>query len=398
MRAGGSLVRRTGCSRFHRDGSADNLLVEAAELRPTDMRESGLFKTYHISVASGEVMDLCDDRRSQILSADCRLGAISGSGVKATVMSQDALLGTRDRDLLEDLFMVDLASGAREVFSGGVSGDQIVGEVTEALLSVDGDTLLFITGHWREDEAKQSFKQIYIKKPKEKFVRAVSASRTGELANGDCWGLSLSEDARLLLFHSNATNLLPEVDDGNDHIFLKDLKTGQLWWVDEPVTGTVFREDTHSFDGQISGNGRYVVFSSEAENLVVDDSNGFVDVFIRDLRAQKTTLLSRTASGRQGQGDCLLPQISVDGGVALFACEPLSFGLTTNLGSSEVYLAMTSLKKLKPLSLPEDTAWRVEQLKLAASGRHAVLGLRSASVPQDYQGLSLIRYSFAKSR
>ncbi|MEO0335399.1 MAG: hypothetical protein AAF202_03340, partial [Pseudomonadota bacterium] len=329
---------------FQIGGKANHLLLEAVDLNPEDMRESGLYKAFHVDLASRTRVDLCDDRKSQILQNDCRAGAIADAGTRVALITPDALMGTKDRDLLEDIFLVDLEKGSREVFSGGVSGDQIVGRVVESALSVDGETLLFVTGHWREDEESQSFHQIYLKSESHKFVRAVSVSRSGELANGNCWGMSLSEDARLLMFHSNATNLLPEVDDGNDHIFVKDLETGQLWWVDEPATGTRFREDTHSFQGQISGNGRYVIFASEAENLVPDDQNGYVDVFIRDLRAQKTQLISRTFSGRQGQGDCLLPKISANGSVALFSCDALTFGLTDSVDSSEVYLAMPEAK------------------------------------------------------
>ena len=383
--------------RFELAASGDDLLIEAADLQPSDMRESGVYKTFHYQVSSENLVDLCDDRRSQVLYSDCRAGSISSQAQKVAIITKDALLGTQDRDRLEDIYFVNVITGDRQVFSGGVSGDQIVGKVVEATLSTDGKTLAFVTSHWREDEESQSFRQVYVKSGQNKFVRAASVSRTGELANSDCWGVSLNDDASLLLFHSSATNLLPEVDDGNDHIFLKNLKTGQLTWVDEPITGTTFREDTHSFGGQLSGNGRYVIFASEAENLVEDDRNGFVDVFVRDVRSRRTALISRTFSGRQGQGDCLEPAISRDGGVALFSCAPLSFGLSDSMESSEVFLALPELKKIKPLSLPDSAPWRVEQLELTADGRQAVLGLRSALEPKEYRGISLIRYSFVKS-
>ena len=57
-----------------------------------------------------------------------------------------------------------------------------------------------------------------------------------------------------------------------------------------------------SDDPRISGNGRYVVFESQATNLVTGDINGRDDIFVHDLQTGQTTLVSVDSSGTQANG------------------------------------------------------------------------------------------------
>ena len=71
----------------------------------------------------------------------------------------------------------------------------------------------------------------------------------------------------------------------------------------------------------ISANGRYVVFDSFADNLSAEDAT-VRDVFVRDLQAQTTTLVSRqsaSAGGAGGDGNSFAASISADGRVVAFA-------------------------------------------------------------------------------
>ena len=63
----------------------------------------------------------------------------------------------------------------------------------------------------------------------------------------------------------------------------------------------------------ISGNGLFVVFESDAANLVTGDSNGNTDIFVRDLKAGTTSRVSVKSDGAQGNGDSYSPDISEDG-------------------------------------------------------------------------------------
>jgi hypothetical protein len=68
----------------------------------------------------------------------------------------------------------------------------------------------------------------------------------------------------------------------------------------------------------ISADGRFVAFHSEAKNLVAGDTNGAIDVFVRDRKTDKTTRVSVNSHGKQGNGDSLFPSISADGRFVTF--------------------------------------------------------------------------------
>src|SRR5262245_1558954 len=63
----------------------------------------------------------------------------------------------------------------------------------------------------------------------------------------------------------------------------------------------------------ISGNGRFIAFFSDASNLVTGDSNSLRDVFVRDLVAGQTSLVSVSSSGAQGDRGSAEPSINSDG-------------------------------------------------------------------------------------
>jgi hypothetical protein len=70
---------------------------------------------------------------------------------------------------------------------------------------------------------------------------------------------------------------------------------------------------TYGSTHALSSNGRYVVFTSDASNLVPGDTNGTVDVFVRDRQARTTRRVSLSSTGTQANGPSFTPVISADG-------------------------------------------------------------------------------------
>lgn len=68
----------------------------------------------------------------------------------------------------------------------------------------------------------------------------------------------------------------------------------------------------------VSGDGRFVAFQSEATNLAGDDSNGVTDIFLHDRDSRKTTLISRGIGEQSGAGLSNVPNISRDGAYVIF--------------------------------------------------------------------------------
>lgn len=109
----------------------------------------------------------------------------------------------------------------------------------------------------------------------------------------------LSDDGRFVAFHSDMTNLVPGDTNRVFDIFVHDRVTGKTQRVS---VGTAGRQaDQESLSGaSFSADDRLLAFTSLATDLVPSDRNEITDVFIRDLRAGKTRLVSL---GAKGQGD-----------------------------------------------------------------------------------------------
>lgn len=139
---------------------------------------------------------------------------------------------------------------------------------------------------------------------------------------------NVTADGRYVVFESLADGLAPGEDPGFSHVFRKDTQTGALTVVD---TGA----DGDSTDPDISNDGRYVVFTSRASNLVPADTTHDPDVFVKDLATGGVTLLTPSTAGTDCLS-CLKPVISGDGSEVAFVTLASLVAGDTN-GKSDVY-------------------------------------------------------------
>ncbi len=140
----------------------------------------------------------------------------------------------------------------------------------------------------------------------------VSVSTDGDQANGPSRNPDLTTNPTVVVFESDATNLVPGDTNGVSDIFLHDLETGITGRI-SVVTGGA-QANGASMSPAISPDGRFVAFVSSATNLVADDTNGADDVFLHDRVTRTTTRYSVASDGSQGAtGGTLSPAVS-DGG------------------------------------------------------------------------------------
>jgi len=126
---------------------------------------------------------------------------------------------------------------------------------------------------------------------------------------------SVSADGRYVAFISLASDLVSgDTNDALD-IFVRDRQAGITTRVSVDSGGAQGNLDswvTYS-SRYLSGDGRFVVFESTADDLVSGDTNGLADVFVHDRSNGATTRASVHSSGRQGNGFSQRPSISGDG-------------------------------------------------------------------------------------
>ena len=146
--------------------------------------------------------------------------------------------------------------------------------------------------------------------------------------------LQVSTNGRFVLFQSDASDLLPGDTNGVTDIFVCDVLNASNILVSVAWNGGW--ANGASTEAVMSSDGRYVAFVSAASNLVAGDTNGIADVFLRDLVAQTTTLVT---TGAYGTGAFMAePVITPDGHVVAFSSSArgLAAGVLT-ASKGEVY-------------------------------------------------------------
>ncbi|HUA65622.1 MAG TPA: hypothetical protein VME24_07230 [Alphaproteobacteria bacterium] len=141
-----------------------------------------------------------------------------------------------------------------------------------------------------------------------------------------------STNGRYVAFASEATDLAENDTNEWREIFERDLWLQTNYLVSADTNG--FPASAPSTEPSISGNGRYVAFSSYATNLVAGVFTNTENVFLRDLQAATTALVSANISSgfSCGNADSFSPTISTDGRYILYYSEAtnVAAGLTAN--------------------------------------------------------------------
>ena len=172
----------------------------------------------------------------------------------------------------------------------------------------------------------------------------VSANGAGTgSGNGFSFAPVMSADGRFVAFESLAADLVPDDANGDFDVFVRDLKTGTTTLVSANRAGTG-SGNGFSFAPAISADGRFVAFESFATDLVADDdANADFDVFVRDLKTGTTTLISvNRAGGGSGNGFSSAPAISADG--RLVAFESVAGDLVDNDTNGDIDVFVRDLK------------------------------------------------------
>jgi hypothetical protein len=144
----------------------------------------------------------------------------------------------------------------------------------------------------------------------------ISASSGGVPSNGFSEEATISPDGGFVVFHSRATNLVPNDTNGLDDDFIRDRVNGITERVSIASDGT--EANGVSAEPRVSDGGHFIVFNSMATNLVAGDTNGNMDIFLRDRLAGTTQRVSLATGGVQANGYSGQADISADGRFVYF--------------------------------------------------------------------------------
>lgn len=177
-------------------------------------------------------------------------------------------------------------------------------------------------------------------------VRLLSATVSGNTGSGASNGVAVNTDGSVGAFYSDATDVVPTDTNQVRDIFVRDA-TGTTERVSVSSSGAQANGPSHAAGGAVglNGDGQVVAFYSLATNLVVGDTNRQPDVFVRLRGTGVTQRVSLASDGIQGNGPSVLPSISADGRYIAFQSEAdnLVVGDTNHVADIFVHDRITGL-------------------------------------------------------
>ena len=152
------------------------------------------------------------------------------------------------------------------------------------------------------------------------LVSVRSNGTQGDGISGRVSAPAVSADGVVVAFDSEATNLVGGDTNGALDVFVRDRASGRTERVSVSSKGK--QGNSGSAGPMLSGDGRFVTFSSGAANLVSGDTNGRSDIFVHDRMTGETTRVSVAADGTQGDANSIgTAAISADGRFVAFASD-----------------------------------------------------------------------------
>jgi hypothetical protein len=302
---------------------------------------------------------------SDIFVADQKTGTLTlasinkagtGSGNGA---SQRPVLSADGRYVVFDSFATDLTStpdangGAADVFERDIqTGTTALVSINQAgtataagpnsapVVSPDGRFIAFESDapDLTSNPDPHSTWNVFLRDMVAGTTSLVSVNPSGAAGNGWSGNYHITPDGRYVVFESNASDLVPNDTNGYKDVFVRDMVKGTTTLVSVNSAGTGPGNNA-SDNANITPDGRYVVFESNASDLVPNDTNAATDVFVRDLVAGTTTLVSMNQAGT-GPGNAAAqdPAISADGRSVAFDSSASNLVANDTNGAADVFV------------------------------------------------------------
>lgn len=336
-------------------------------------RETGL--TERVSVDSSGVQ----------ANSWCGSPVISADGRWVLLTSQATNLVSGDTNGQQDVFLHDRQTGNTERVSTTFSGGQANGISYAGDISPDGRYIVFASDATNIVPGDTNgVRDVFIRDHQAGTLERVSVSTGGGQGDALSFGGRVSADGRWVAFPSNATNLVAGDTNASEDVFVRDRQAGTTVRVSVSSSGAQGNGSSGSGGESISADGRYVAFRSLASNLVASDTNGTVDVFVRDLQASTTLRASVSSLGVEGNGGSGSPtSMSADGRYVAFLSDATNLVLGDTNASTDVLVHDNQTGATARASLSSSggqASGQCLEQALSADGRYVVF----RSLASDY--------------
>jgi hypothetical protein len=249
--------------------------------------------------------------------------AISGNGRFVAFWSDAANLVPDDTNDAVDLFVHDLQTGRNERFFAADDPSSNPGySASTIVLSNDGRFVAYCFEPGDPTDRNFSYDTFVIDRLTGTTDRVTTSipELGSDDGNSDSCPSSISGDGRFVLLSSESADLVAGDTNGTTDAFVYDREFGSISRVSFNSNGEELNGE--SYGGSISADGRYVAFSSSASNAVPADTNGVSDIFVRDRVTGQTERVSLDSFGAQANDESMafsVPSMSSDGRFVTFS-------------------------------------------------------------------------------
>ena len=296
-----------------------------ARLVATDVNQ--MRDVYVLDLYTGHVTLESAGRDGSAANGDSGSADISGDGRYVVFVSVAGNLAEAQIAAgVPRVFLRDRETDTTRLLTTSVRGGPANGYSTNPAISADGTTVVFestATDLLTSDAPNDV--SVYMMRPSSGERARLSVSGARAPRAGQSVSPSISANGRYVAFMSkadltcqDAPACVREPPDRNRvaDVYVRDALTNATTRVSRSYTGK--DPDGASYDPAISGDGRYVVFVSEASNLTRDSGRRGPQVYSRDIVNGVTELVSRNSSGRRANGPSVHPAVSHDGSTVAF--------------------------------------------------------------------------------
>jgi hypothetical protein len=256
------------------------------------------------------------------------------------------LSGGRCNNGVNHIFVRDRTTDTTRCVSLNTNDQEADQDSHAPSISADGQFIAFDSAatNLSGGRCNNGINHIFVRDRTTGTTRCVSVRSNGTEGDSDSFDPSISANGQIVVFHSTATNLAARCSNGNSHVYMHDLPTGQTSCVSVNSDGN--ESNGNSDLARISGNGLFVAFESDATDLTSQCNNGFAHIFVRDLIGNRTSCVSVDNRGNEGNNDSMQAAISFDG--RLVAYSSAATNLTTTrciAGNIQVFVRDRVVRK-----------------------------------------------------
>ncbi len=305
-------------------------------------------------------------------------GAPAIGGTRVAFSSTAATLADGDTNRAADIFIGIGSSGTYRIPFD--PADEFNGASSQPALGASGnDVVAFSSSATNIEPDTNGVQDVFVSVEEAETVFRVSESVSGQQANGASGDPSVGDgsvqfDPIPVAYTSVATNLVAGDTNGVADVFVAGTLGARTTRVSLASDGGQAHGGA-STDPSISASGLLVAFTSQASDLVPDDTNGVADIFVRDIANQTTSRVSLSNDGGQSEGASTSPSMSWDGRYVAFASADDQLAAPASQNATDVYvrdLVDGTTQRVSVSSAGEPADSDSSQPALSRGGGHVV--------------------------